>query len=293
MKLVLLPESSRVFRSTVEAIATGEVVACDFHVDAIEVDGSEVPGGYRVGRVLNIDHHAPTRRMARIVSSANLALEHVRVAGPTKGTVVINHTDCDSILSSGIVGGDLPADPRFGAAAIAADHTGTADPIADLLSGLWNRRDVDLSRRNLRLLLDGRPLEADAQAASDNRRRQREEAARLVAIGRFVSLGPVAFADLTEDIDGVFFPALLPDAVVVATGLPGEPGRRVVKLRLGGAAPAGFSLHSLRLTEFDPVYGGRWNAGSNRRGGGTTLSLADYAGEVARRVSETIRRAIG
>lgn len=38
--------------------------------------------------------------------------------------VVINHTDCDSVLSSAIIRGILPPEKRFGDAAIAADHTG-------------------------------------------------------------------------------------------------------------------------------------------------------------------------
>jgi hypothetical protein len=46
----------------------------------------------------------------------------------------------------------------------------------------------------------------------------------------------------------------------------------------------------LRLREFDPVYGGRWNAASNRRGGGTTIDAGHYAAEVRRRVEAALRR---
>ena len=71
--------------------------------------------------------------MYRFVSSANLAVEWVRARhGPRPGDlVVITHTDCDSVLSSGIVSGRLEPKPEYEAAAIAADHTGerTASPI--------------------------------------------------------------------------------------------------------------------------------------------------------------------
>ena len=54
-------------------------------------------------------------------------------------------------------------------------------------------------------------------------------------------------------------------------------------MRLGLAAPAGFSLHALKTDDFDPDYGGRWNAGSNKRGRvGTLLSPETYAANLAR-----------
>ena len=54
-----------------------------------------------------------------------------------------------------------------------------------------------------------------------------------------------------------------------------------VKLRLGQAAPAGLSLHDLKLSAWDKNFGGRWNAGSNKRGGGTDIAPVDYAAQVA------------
>lgn len=50
--------------------------------------------------------------------------------------LIIDHLDRDSILSSGILLGRLPPDPRLSEAAITADHTGAENDIADLLQGL-------------------------------------------------------------------------------------------------------------------------------------------------------------
>ena len=50
-----------------------------------------------------------------------------------------------------------------------------------------------------------------------------------------------------------------------------------MKVRLGAGAPQGMTLQGLGIETFDPAYGGRWNAGSNKRGGGTTLQPAQYA----------------
>jgi len=49
-----------------------------------------------------------------------------------------------------------------------------------------------------------------------------------------------------------------------------------MKIRLGQAAPAGLMLDKRKIQVFDPNYGGRWNAGSNGRGGGTSLDPRTY-----------------
>jgi hypothetical protein len=272
-----------------------EIFACDFYIAGAEL-GVDVPGGYRLGRrVLNIDHHAPTARMSRQVSITNLALEwRAANAGypaesrqaSDEGVVVINHTDCDSILSSGIVSGRLDALPEYGRAALAADHTGEATELADALQALEPWRDVALSFATLRALETGAPLPEQAREALARWRHKRECAARYVAQGTVASDGLLAFGILDREIDGIFFPPLLPDAalILLAVPRPNDTGTWTMKLRLGSSAPEGFTIHDLHMTEFDPAYGGRWNAGSNARASGTTIPPARYAEEVRRRL---------
>ena len=283
---------------------TGEILACDFYIAGAEL-GAPVPGGYRLGeRVLNIDHHAPTTRMARVVSSTNLALDwraattstppESRQAGE-QAIVVINHTDCDSILSSGIVSSRLEALPEYGRAALAADHTGEENDIADALQALEPWRDVELSFATLRAVETGAPLPELAREALARWRHKRDCAAHYVAQGTVASDGVMAFGILDGEIDGIFFPPLLPDAVLIllAVPKPNEAGCWVMKLRLGARAPEGFTIHDLHMTDFDRAYGGRWNAGSNARAGGTTIPPARYAEEVRRRLARVAGLGLG
>ena len=276
----------------------GEILACDFYITGAEL-GTSVPGGYRLAeRVLNIDHHAPTPRMARVVSSTNLALDW-RAANATaaaesrqaveQAVVVINHTDCDSILSSGIVSGRLDALPEYGRAALAADHTGEENAIADTLQALEPCRDVELSFVTLRAIETGLTLPEQAREALARWRHKRDCAAHYVAQGTVTSDGLMAFGMVDHETDGIFFPPLLPDAalILLAVPRPNASGRWTMKLRLGARAPEGFTIHDLHMTEFDPAYGGRWNAGSNARAGGTTIPPERYVEEVRRRLLET------
>src|SRR3712207_2255748 len=129
--------------------------------------------------------------MRRRISSTGLAVEHVRRHGPAgrDTMVVINHTDCDSVLSSAVVLGLLPPEPAWADAAIAADHTGAAHPVADLLQSLEHERDFAMSLRNLLLAGAGAPVEAAASARLGERLRRRERAAALVAGGAFRPIG--------------------------------------------------------------------------------------------------------
>jgi hypothetical protein len=270
---------------------TGEILACDFYIAGAEL-GTPVPGGYRLGtRVLNIDHHAPTARMSRVISATNLALDwRAANAGSRQAAeqpiVVINHTDCDSILSSGIASCRLDALPGYGRAALAADHTGEENAIADALQALEPWRDVELSFATLRALEMGAPLPEQARGALERWRHKRDCAAHYVAEGTVTSDGLLAFGILDREIDGMFFPPLLPDAVLILLAIPkpNERGTWTMKLRLGAAAPEGFTIHDLHMTELDPAYGGRWNAGSNARAGGTTIPPTRYAEEVRGRL---------
>ncbi len=263
----------------------GEILAADFRVEGIHESGTAVPWGYQLGRLVNVDHHAPVAAMERHVSSAVLALELVNVRGqPDDGTVVISHCDCDSVLSAGILSGRLPPEPRWGDAAVAADHTGAEDPIADLLQPLDDLRDWALSLRSLDQLLAGGPLDPRVLALADRRREQRAFLAAHVAAGRFEQDGPLAWSIFDREVDSELVAPLLPEATLVLCvhQHPAHPERWCCRLRLGPAAPPGLSLQRLGIESLDPAWGGRWNAGNNKRGGGTAMAPAEYAAGLAR-----------
>ena len=279
------------------------IYACDFPLDGVEDDGSA--GGLRSGRILNVDHHADVERMRGPVTSSQLAYEHLKTRGAIEADswVVINHTDCDSILSSAMLMGLIEPKQKFVTASVCADHTGAENPIADLLQALDESRigartDEQYleSLRNLRLLLKGKPLEAAGSASVALRRSRREKAERLVEEGTFNVTGGVAAAVLDEDLDSAFFAPLLPGAAVILTARrhPKQAERYVVKVRLGPGAPPGLTLHALGIRDWDANFGCRWNAGGNKRPpseselGGTELSPEEYAGHLCTRLSRAL-----
>jgi hypothetical protein len=260
------------------------VLACDCYVGGIEAMGESMPWGWRVGKAENIDHHAAVERFARDVSSANLALLRVASVGvaPNGAEVVLTHTDCDSVLTAGIVTGRLAASEHYGAAAIAADHTGAENAIADLLQAIQDTRDVEYSLEMLALLERGASLPTEAQAMLKARLQMRSDAARMVAEGRFQRTGNVWWAEFESEIDGEFLPSLLPEAELIVVASPNEDdeGRWNIKVRRGMAMPSGRTLDHLPLNVVDRAYGGRWNAGSTKRGGGSGLSVSAWVGRL-------------
>ena len=271
------------------------IIACDFYVSGAE-NAQRVVGGYDFGRVLNVDHHAPGRRMARHVSSTNLALKRLHRKGPPSkdSVVVISHTDCDSVLSSGIMSGHLDPDLAFGVAAIAADHTGEENELADLLQGIDDipkdrkPRDplyfIETVRQYLRE--GATSLDSLAKEGLDRRQEMREAARNAVANGDIELNQGLAAGRLASRVDGELFSPLLPHAHAILLVCPNrdDPCRWDAKLRLGPGAPAGSSLHQLGIREFDPNFGGRWNAGSNSRNGGTDIDPKTYASNVRQRL---------
>jgi hypothetical protein len=209
--------------------------------------------------------------------------------------VIIHHTDCDSILSSAMLLGLLPADPELVAASVAADHTGEENAVADLVQALDEGRRGERSPeqylesvRAVKDLRAGRPL-GEAATEALQRRRMRRALALALKDGFDLRDG-VAFAVSDHSIDSAFFPALVPEAAVVMVACPNvaDPTRWTIKLRLGERAPLGVTLQTLGITDgWDPSYGGRWNAGSNGRGGGTDIHPAIYAGKLRTRLSQT------
>ena len=285
--ILLIPHRDHFTLEYLASLGNGPILACDFYAEGAE-NWTDVPGGYESGRVINIDHHAPHPRMWRHVSSTNLAMERLAELGPESedSLVVISHTDCDSVLSSGIMSGELPPDPTFGAAAIAADHTGEENEIADLLQSFANQRDIQLSLRNLRLFMEGgaAALEEVALTALADRRRKCLAAADLVARGEVKIDAHLAVGEFNEKIDGEFFVPLLADAWAILLFSPRGCDKWDVKLWLGKSAPEGASIHNTRMAEVDPNYAGRWNAGSNSRNGGTMIHPAEYKAAVLERL---------
>jgi hypothetical protein len=290
-RITLLPESSHIsIEKIIEHFGEDQkVIVCDFYLDNIESRGEEKPYGLQFNNIINIDHHAPIRAMERPVSSSTLAIDYVKEFGTQKeSTIVVNHTDCDSTLSSSIIRGALPPDQKFSNAAIAADHTGESNQIADLLQALDARRDLDFSLRNLSLLLNGQKIEEEAAKLLEKRLNDRERAQSFVDSGAFKFLGPIAYAETDTNFDGAFLPSLLPESSVILLGTPikdkedkSTEDLNEVKVRLGNNGPKGLTLASLHLGETDIHCFGRWNAMSNRRFGGTKLSIEECAKIVA------------
>ena len=287
---VLIPLTSSVApERLLEVAPTGAIYACDFAVVGAQ-HWKQRAWGYEQGRIRNIDHHADTPWMRRRISSANLALLRVAEAGTATAdeTVVINHTDCDSVLCAAILGGAVEPLPELGEAAIAADHTGEENAIADLLQALDERRDYGYSLQNLQRLLRDEPLGDEARRALAVRIAKRARAAELVAQGAFTVADKVAYVVMPEALDGELLPALLPGAWLIMLFSPrlNEPSRWNCKARIGNAAPPDFSLPRV-MQAVDSNYGGRWNAGSNKRGGGSAANPEIYIASIIERVKES------
>lgn len=271
-----------------------KVYACDFYVSNIEKESQEIDGGFEMEGLANIDHHAPIEKMTRQVTSTDMAIEYVKKYGPVGDAenyaVVINHTDCDSVLSSAIMRGIIPPEERFSVAALAADHTGEAEDVAELLQAFKDERDLEFSIRNLDLFLKHKSLEPAAEELLNKRKNDRERATQIVESGSVNQVGRVAYIETSEKIEAGLFAPLIPDAVVfvISTPMKNKPGFFETKVRLGAVAPEGFTLRDLNMDEIDPNYGGRWNAGNNKRGGGTETPPKEYAEKINKRIEEVL-----
>jgi hypothetical protein len=260
---------------------SGKIAVLDLYIKDIEKRGQWDGNVLRFADIVGIDHHASIKEFSKNISSTNLAIEWVKKRGVLDKdySIVINHTDCDSVLSSLIVRGILSPDDIFGEAAIAADHTGKENEIADLLQALEDSRNLEFSTRNLQLLLEGKDLELEAKKLLEKININRKKAREIVEKGEMLDLGGISYVQLSTKVESSYFPALLPDAQVVLVYCPLEKKQdhMEAKIRLGLAAPAGMTLDDLEINDIDPNFGYRWNAGSNRRAGGTQLNIEEYA----------------
>jgi len=258
-----------------------KVFVCDTYIKGIEAGIVEC-NVLRLSNIISIDHHAPLAMFARKISSVNLAIGWVNEMGiaSDNDTVIITHTDYDSLITGLIMRGIVPPRKIFGDMAIIADHTGEENEMVDLLQSMSSAHDLEFSLRNLELWSSGKPIEKEAfemlEGLKDERRRA-EEAAKN---GSFKNVGSVYYAKLDKKIESAFLTALIPEAAIILTFSPHRKysGFWEVKTRLGKAAPEGLRLNELGIDGFDQFWGGRWNAGSNRRGQGTKIPIEEYAG---------------
>lgn len=237
------------------------ICVCDFYLEKSE-NAKILPEGANIcDDVLSIDHHAPIEAFMDFVTSTSFACRYVLAHNHLSADwfIVINHVDTDSLLSATIMSGILSPDDMYVSAAIAADHTGAESVIGDVLQSLEDENDLELSMGILLKLVNKR-LEV------------RKNLARLK--DTFQTRGDVVFCEIDKKIDAGLLPSIFPDKKMVAVAWPmtGESqGRWGIKVRLCSSVER-ISLNSLGL----PNTGGRWNAISTTRDGGTTLRLIDY-----------------
>jgi hypothetical protein len=267
------PDARRIFAVDfyVQGAEQGRLLSCD--------------SGYQVGeRIVNIDHHAPDPRWERHVSSGVLACQWVRqrgALGPDDGDlVVINHTDCDSVLSAMILTGVLPPHERFEKAVVDADHKGTPNELADILQACSTTRDLSLLVGALSAFLKGEPVSQRVRDHVEELQSKRIAVSQIAQRGGHPERNGVVLLECDRYLDSDLFLSHFPDARVLVIGCPSEkiPSMTITRLRLGSGVESGVSLHRLGISEFDPYFGGRFNAGSNKRG----LEAVAEAGESPR-----------
>ncbi len=249
-----------------------KLCTCDFYIRGTEKGDVAPYGAICYEDILNIDHHAPLDWMCRHISSTTIAIDYVKKYGPLPEDckVLINHTDCDAILSMLIMTGVLEPEDMYNEAAIAADHTGDENDIADLLQAMQKEKDISFSIRNLDALLNGRAIDDEALRLLDKRKDERKKIKKLVDDGKFSYQDSITYIKLDEKIESGLIPKYVPDAKVIIMARPmpeGSAKEWSIHLRLGNEAGE-IRLDMLNL----PDFGCRWNAGSTKRYGGTDVS---------------------
>jgi hypothetical protein len=300
--VLFLPEQSVISFEGVEKVREESgadlIYACDFNIDGIEP--FEKDGYFEWGHVVNIDHHSESPNYRRRISSANLAIQYLKshsdfLAG---SKALTHHTDCDSVLSTAIMSGILPPEDRFGVAAIAADHTGEPNEIADLLQALKDGPDEENTGKNspernqgkylymleqLQNFLTGKDLDGKAQRLYEKRLNERQLLKEIVTEGNVKYLGNNGeFACIEtehDNFDPTLLISLLPTAKIILVARQGEDGRTMIGARLGLAMLGSADLRDVMKGAREP-FGGRWNAGANKRKGGTSSKVMEVAEKI-------------
>lgn len=254
-----------------------QICVCDFYISASEEGNVDEDGVNYFNDLLIIDHHANKPLYHSDLTSTKIACRYVKKHG-TLGSdyiTLINHTDTDSILSAFIMNGKLEPLDEYVEAAKAADHTGTENLISDLLQSLEDDRSIEKSISLLRKVLLKRI----------KTRKILRQLAESDTPPKFDWLDGIAYVEIDETIDAGLAPPFLPNAKVILISSPmpeGSKGKWRIRARLGQQA------ENIDLKKFDlPDFGGRWNAGSTSRHGGTNYDLEEYVKILKERLNAT------
>ncbi len=276
------------------------LILLDQRVADIETLGTRRPYGYEYEsggiKITVIDHHVEDAELAEL-STGNLARRYLAEypeGPPANARIALTHGDCDSVLSACMMIGALPPDEKFGEAVLAADHTFIECPVADLLQAIevlpekgqlmtaYISSDaaefspsLELSLRNLGLLLQGEDLDPEVQAAVDARYDARHAWPDRIRFGQVHELENSTYTCVLQgkqayDPCPEFLKPLLPDArvILVFHRRPDKPDFIQVRALTGQAATDAVTLanETIISQELVPGFGGRKDAGSNRRG---------------------------
>jgi hypothetical protein len=244
-----------------ETFPDKKVCICDFYIEDSENGDIDENGVTKYCDLFIVDHHAPVSYMRKHISSAVIASKYVSANSPLGDdyVIVVNHTDTDSLLSALLMSGKIKPNIDYEKAAIAADHTGAENIISDLLQSL----EVDRKLKNsievlLKILKERLWIRSELKELFND----------------FTENNGIASITMDKKIDAGLLPGLFPDvkAIMVASPMPdGSKGKWRIRVRLGNSSE-NIELNKLNL----PDTGGRWNAISTSRNGGTNTEPEDY-----------------
>jgi hypothetical protein len=273
------------------------IFVCDMNIKGIEgnKDSCLMEYGYKFqgvvdGRevtIYNIDHHGNDETFFKPISSANLAgvfmSKYSSEVDEKDFEVIINHADCDSISSSYIISNQIKDEEilnKLGEAAICADHLGAENDICDLLQSLEDFRDYNLSIKSLENYLNGEEQSTAIKESVIKRKKDRETIKELSKNIK-ITHGGVAYIISKDPTDVGFLNCYAPDEALLVCYFQdfiNKDGENILsaKVRLTKKGMnKGLNLKNIMLN-VDERFGGRWNAGGNRRNNGCTCSMEEY-----------------
>jgi hypothetical protein len=263
----------------IKSLFRGQICICDFHVKNCELGHLEKtlgdkPRCIRYQDILIIDHHADIHHMRKRITSTTLAKRYVRKYGPlgVNSVILINHLDCDSILSSLIMSGEISNRKKYVTASIDSDHTGMKNILADIINSQFMENNLKESILSVLEYEQKQTIRHKASQLLSKREIDRKNALELSnqfkkegAVYYFISKEPANF-------DAALFVPFFKHAKVILIATPLENKLWNIKIRLGRKAK-NIHLNNLNL----PKFGGRWNAGGTGWEGGTKIHPKKYA----------------